>query len=194
MKILYLAHRIPYPPNKGEKTRCFHQLQYLAAQHSVDLFCFADTNKEAEGKHALERICRRVYVEPLAARNGFARAAAYAWKNLPLSVLYYQSRKMHKAVQDALSRESYDLIFVYCSSMAQFIPDPAPAATMIDFVDADSAKWKQYSSWTGFPKSWIYARESSLLARYEKQVVENFNVSIVATPQEALDLGGGGCS
>ena len=194
MKILYLAHRIPYPPNKGEKTRSFHQLQYLAAHHSIDLFCFADSKSEEGGKQALERFCRNVYVEVLSPRRGFARAATYAWKNLPLSVLYYQSRKMHNAVQKAVSSESYDLIFAYCSSMAQFIPHPAPAVTMIDFVDADSAKWKQYASWTAFPKSWFYAREGSLLARYEKRVAEDFDVSIVATQQEALELGGNGCS
>ena len=194
MKILYLAHRIPYPPNKGEKTRCFHQLQYLAAQHSIDLFCFADNAKEAEGKEGLAQVCRNVYVEVLPARTGFARAAAFAWKKLPLSILYYQSRTMQRAVLDALGRECYDLIFVYCSSMAQFVPQPAPAISLIDFVDADSAKWRQYAARTVFPKSWFYSREGSLLARYEKRVAANFDVSIVATRQEALELGGGECS
>ena len=194
MKILYLAHRIPYPPNKGEKTRCFHQLQYLSERHTIDLFCFADNEREARGQTALESICRRVHVETLPPKKGLARAAALAWKGLPSSILYYQSRKMQEAVGKTLNVESYDLIFVYCSSMAQFIPHPAPAFKMIDFVDADSAKWKQYASATRFPKSWFYAREGELLARYEKQVTKEFDVSIVATQQEALELGGGGCS
>ncbi len=194
MKILYLAHRIPYPPNKGEKTRCFHQLQYLSARHSIDLFCFADSGHEAEGKLALEQFCRKVHVKTLPPRNGFARAAGNAWKGLPASILYYRSQEMQNAVRRALSTESYDLIFVYCSSMAQFVPHPAPAVTMIDFVDADSSKWKQYASRTVFPVSWFYAREGALLARYEKQVAKDFDVSIVATMQESLELGGGGCS
>jgi polysaccharide biosynthesis protein PslH len=194
VKILFLAHRIPYPPNKGEKTRCFHELRYLAARHSIDLFCFADSDREAEGKQGLEQFCRTVHVETLPPRIGLARAAGYAWSGLPASILYYRSRTMQKAVRKALEEESYDLIFVYCSSMAQFIPDPAPAVTMIDFVDADSSKWKQYASRSVFPKSWFYTREGSLLARYEKQVANDFDVSIVATLQESLELGGGGCS
>jgi len=101
---------------------------------------------------------------------------------------------MRNAVHRALKSESYDLIFVYCSSMAQFIPQPAPTVTIIDFVDADSAKWKQYASRAGFPRSWFYAREGSLLALYEKRVATQFDVPIVATQQEALELGGGGCT
>ena len=194
MKILYLAHRIPFPPNKGEKTRCFHQLQYLSAWHSIDLFCFADSNQEAEGKLALQHFCRKVHVETLTPMAGFARAAGCLQKSTPASVLYYQSHKMNEAVRKALSNESYDLIFVYCSSMAQFIPHPAPAATIIDFVDADSAKWEQYSKSAPFPMSWLYAREGSLLAAYERQIVNNFDLSVVATAQEALELGGGSCS
>ena len=42
MKILFLAHRIPFPPDKGEKIRAFHELKYLAERHTVDLFCLAD--------------------------------------------------------------------------------------------------------------------------------------------------------
>jgi len=194
LKILYLAHRIPYPPNKGEKTRCFYELQYLSARHAIDLICFADNDREAEGKGALEKICRSVHVEILRPREGFARAAAHGWKGLPASILYYGSGKMHQAVEQALSKQDHDLIFVYCSSMAQFIPLPAPTRTMIDFVDADSSKWKQYATRVGFPKSWLYAREGRLLAAYEKRVAKDFDVSIVATLQESQDLGGGGCS
>lgn len=193
MKILYLAHRIPYPPNKGEKTRCFHQLQFLSARHSIDLFCFADSAKEAEGSQALQAFCRRVDVEILLPRTGYLRLARRLIGDLPASVVYYDSSSMHEAVRKAVSAGNYDLIFVYCSSMAQFVPLSAKVPTVIDFVDADSAKWTQYSQRTAFPLSRLYAREGASLARYEKQTAEDFNLSIVTTPQEALDLGGGGC-
>ena len=193
MQILYLAHRIPYPPNKGEKTRCFHQLQFLSAKHSIDLFCFADSDMEAEGSKALAAFCRTVHVETLLPRTGYIRSATRLLGDLPASVAYYDSPAMHKAVQKAIRATKYDLIFVYCSSMAQFIPLPAKAPVVIDFVDADSAKWAQYARAGSFPSSWLYAREGSSLARYEKKIAKEFNLSIVTTPLEAIDLGGGGC-
>ncbi|MGB6833423.1 MAG: TIGR03087 family PEP-CTERM/XrtA system glycosyltransferase [Candidatus Acidiferrum sp.] len=193
LRILYLAHRIPYPPNKGEKTRCFYQLQYLAARHSVDLMCFADSAKEAEGSHALSTFCRHVHVETLLPRTGYVRSAMRLLGGLPASVAYYDSPAMHRAVSKAVSETNYDLIFVYCSSMAQFVPLHSKVPVVIDFVDADSAKWAQYARRSSFPSSWLYAREGTSLARYEKKVTQDVNLSLVATPLEALDLGGGGC-
>ena len=77
--------------------------------------------------------------------------------------------------------------------MAQYVPQPAPAPVVIDFVDTDSAKWSQYASATSFPLSWIYAREAHSLAGYEKQLMRASAASVVATPQEAaeLDVDGG---
>jgi sugar transferase (PEP-CTERM/EpsH1 system associated) len=194
LKILYLAHRIPYPPDKGEKIRCFHQLQFLSARHSIDLFCFADSAKEAEGSQALQEFCRRVHVETLLPRTGYLRLALRLFADLPASVAYYDSLSMHAAVQEAVKTSKYDLILVYCSSMAQFVPLSAHIPKVIDFVDADSSKWTQYSRCSAFPLSWLYAREGAALARYEKRTAEVFELSLVTTPQEALDLGGGGCS
>jgi polysaccharide biosynthesis protein PslH len=193
LQILYLAHRIPYPPNKGEKTRCFHQLDFLARRHSIDLFCFADSAEEAQGSRTLRDICRSVYVEVLPQKTGYLRAASRLLGSLPASVAYYDSPRMRRAIRKALSLTNYDLIFVYCSSMAQFVPVPVKTQTVIDFVDADSAKWTQYSESGSFASSWLYAREGVSLARYEKRIAERFGLSIVTTSQDAIDLGGGGC-
>ena len=193
MQILFLAHRIPYPPNKGEKTRCFYQLESLSKRHFIDLFCFANSAQEAEGREALKVFCRDVYVETLLPKSGYARAISRLASNIPTSIAYYDSPSMHAAVRNALRSVKYDLVFIYCSSMAQFVPLPAASPTLIDFVDADSAKWKQYSRRSSFMLSWLYAREGASLARYEKQIAEIFDLSIVTTPREALDLGGGGC-
>ena len=193
MRILYLAHRIPYPPNKGEKTRSFHQIEFLSARHIIDLFCFADSDKEAEGKVALQSFCRNVHVETLHPREGYLRASAGLFTDMPASIAYYRSASMYEAVQRALLKEAYDLIFVYCSSMAQFVPRPAPIPTVVDFVDADSSKWKQYAKHSSFPKSWLYEREGRTLSQYEKDVADTCTLSLVTTPQEVFDLGGGVC-
>src|SRR5262249_6327889 len=88
--------------------------------------------------------------------------------------------------------EPYDLIFVFCSSMAQYVPQPSPCPTIIDFVDADSRKWIQYAKLAHMPLSWLYSSEGKRLAQYEASVFSRFTYSIVATQQEAAELGGGG--
>jgi len=123
-------------------------------------FALPTTTAKPEGKGALKRFAQRACGNP-DAREGLRGLASVRMEGLPASILISCSGKMHEAVEQALSKQAHDLIFVYCSSMAQFIPLPAPARTMIDFVDADSSKWKQYATRVGFPKSWLYAREDA---------------------------------
>ncbi len=190
MKILFLAHRIPYPPNKGEKIRAYHELEYLGARHTVDLFCFADSPEEARGHQALAPFCRRIYVHTLSRWKAMWRAARASWKGEPFSLGYFHSAEFQSAVRKAVAEDRYDSIFVYCSAMGQYVPQPCPCPAVIDFVDVDSAKWAQYASASNFPFSWVYAREAHCLAEYEKKLVRAFSASVVATAQEAAQLAG----
>lgn len=188
MKILFLAHRIPYPPNKGEKIRAFHELKFLAERHTIDLFCFADNSAEAEEQWNLRSLCRRIHVEarnPILTKLRMAQSFA---TGEPLTNGCFFSPRFRDEVQTTLARESYDLIFVYCSSMTQYIPTPAPAPVVVDFVDVDSAKWAQYAQYSRFPLSRIYAREARLLAHFEKHAAVASSLSLVATSQEAAQL------
>ena len=40
--LLFLSHRFPYPPNKGEKIRGWHVLEHLAQSWRVHLGCLVD--------------------------------------------------------------------------------------------------------------------------------------------------------
>jgi len=188
MRILFLVHRVPYPPTKGEKIRAFHELKFLAARHSIDLFCFADSPEEAAEARPLEEFCGHCYIEPLSRFRRASGAACSLFRGEPLSDGYFFSSKMQHEVQRAFETDHYDLILVYCSSMAQYVPRPAPAPVVIDFVDTDSAKWSQYAHISSFPFSWIYAREARSLARYEKQLVRESAACVVSTRQEAAEL------
>jgi hypothetical protein len=61
MRILYLAHRIPYPPNKGDKIRSYHHLRYLAQRHDIHLVAFVDAPEDERGAEALRAYCHPTY-------------------------------------------------------------------------------------------------------------------------------------
>src|SRR5574337_1110559 len=188
MRILFLAHCLPYPPNKGEKIRAFHEIEFLSARHTIDLFCFAHTPAEAREQQALQRLCRRVYVETLSPGSAVLRAGLCVWGRRSFSLAYFFSPKFQAAVRRTLAEEKYDLIFVYCSSMAQYVPQPAPAPVVVDFVDMDSGKWAQYARVSPFPLSWLYTREARCLARYERELAGTSSAAVVATAWEAAEL------
>jgi sugar transferase (PEP-CTERM/EpsH1 system associated) len=190
MKILFLAHRIPYPPDKGEKIRAFHELKFLGTRHTVDLFCFADSEAEASQQTALRSHCRRIYVETRSRTKIFTGAVRSFLRGEPLSCGFFYSREFQDKVQGALAAESYDVIFVYCSSMAQYVPWPLAAPVVMDFVDIDSAKWSQYGKRSRPPLSWVYEREARTLAAHEQKWARVSSSTIVATRQEAALLCG----
>jgi hypothetical protein len=193
LQVLFLCHRFPYPPNKGEKIRAFQQLRALSRRHEVDVFTLADDPADLDHWAALQQHCRSLTVAPLSPRRARARALAYLPTRVPLSIPYFRSSRLEAEVRRALATKAYDRIFVYCSSVAQYIPwlagtEPAPNGVppvILDLVDVDSDKWAQYASASKPPMSWVYARESKNLARYERRVCERAACVLVTTEQEA---------
>lgn len=192
MQILFLTHRLPYPPDKGERIRAFHELRYLAARHDVDLFCFADSAECAEQQQYLRGVCRSVYVEVLQRPVRLLQGVGNFLVGRPLSFGYFHSRKFDNKVQEALRRRNYDVIFIYCSSMAGSVPQPAPAPIVVDFVDADSQKFKQYASRSGWLSRWLYAREAHAVAVAEQSLGQRAALAFATTQHDARELGGSG--
>lgn len=189
MQILFLTHRIPYPPDKGERIRAFHELRYLAARHGVDLFCFADSQECAENQRYLRSMCRNVYVEVLSKPIRLLQAAGNLFTGRPLSFGFFHSRKFDEEVRQALHRHNYDVIFVYSSSMGDAVPQPAPAPVVVDFVDADSQKFRQYAARSGFFRRWLYAREARTVAAAEQSLGHMAALSFAVTEHDARELG-----
>lgn len=186
MRILYLCHRVPYPPNKGEKIRAFHQLRSLGEQHEVDLFTLADQPEDMAHRPALLKHCARVTVAAIHPRAARLRSLPYLLTKKPLTLAYFHSKELALQVQRALAARSYDRIFVYCSAMAQYAVEGAGSIPMLtDLVDVDSDKWLQYAASSRFPASAVYRREGLLLREYERAIGERSSCVLVTTEREA---------
>jgi sugar transferase (PEP-CTERM/EpsH1 system associated) len=188
MRVLYLCHRIPYPPNKGEKIRAFHQLKAMAKSCEVDLFTLADRTADLTYKSSLEEFCRTVTVAKLCKPIAGVRAISSVLRGLPLTLPYFHSSDLAREVRQALSRRSYDRIFIYSSSMAQYVDGQQEVPVVIDLVDVDSDKWLQYSMRTAFPKSVVFQREARCLRRYEQKISDKASCVLVTTEREARVL------
>ncbi|UEX77354.1 TIGR03087 family PEP-CTERM/XrtA system glycosyltransferase [Sediminicurvatus halobius] len=119
--LLFLCHRIPYPPDKGEKIRAWNLLRGLAARHRVHLGAFVDDAVDWAGREALEQICAEVHLVWLNRRLGKLRSLAALPTRQSLSVAFYRDRRMQRWVGAKLA-EGMDNVFVYSSTMAQYMP------------------------------------------------------------------------
>jgi len=121
VRILYLSHRIPYPPNKGDKIRSFHEIKSLSETHSVDLACLYDDPEDQQHRQELNRFCRRLWLEPLGRYRSKWRALASFLRRKPLSVGYFYSSTLQKVIEGWASSTSYDAVVCFCSPMAEYV-------------------------------------------------------------------------
>jgi len=186
MKILFLAHRIPYPPNKGDKIRSFHELAYLARRHDVWLACLADQPDDLAHVATLEGMCRAVACEPIR-RGRRTRCLASLLRGEPLSVGHFRSRRLRETVNAWIEREAFDAILAFSSTTAQYVPGAAAdrPRMVMDLVDVDSEKFRAYAARKRLsPAGLVYAREARRLARYEAAIARRFDRVVVVTDAE----------
>ena len=184
--LLYLVHRIPYPPNKGDKVRSYHILKHLAARHRVFLGTFADDPDDLQHVARLRELCAELRVIELSPRLARLRSVSGFAANEPLSVAYYRDAELARWVDTTLANEAIDACIVFSSAMAQYVAGAdAPRTVLIDFVDVDSAKWAQYANSRWWPLSWVYRREGSRLLAFERAAADRATRAFFVTDAEA---------
>ena len=185
--LLFLAHRIPYPPNKGDKIRSFHLLKYLSSRYRVFLGAFVDDPEDWRYEATLREMCHEVFLVGITSFRRRMRSLTAFLSGEALSLAYYRHRKMAGWVRAYIRDAGINRVLVYSSPMAQYVlgSNGHDLHRVVDFVDVDSEKWRQYGQRHTWPMSWIYAREGSRLLSFERKVAGSFDASVFVTAQEA---------
>lgn len=168
--LLYLVHRIPYPPDKGDKLRSFHLLKFLSQYHNVYLGAFVDDEADLRHLSSLQRYCADIKAIPLNPRTARVRALNGLLSGEPLTVRYYRDANMQKWVSETVQNHNIEAAIVFCSGMAQYVEKKARLPIFLDLVDVDSLKWRAYSKTQRGLMKWLYARESDVLLDYERRI------------------------
>ena len=186
--LLYLVHRLPFPPNKGDKVRSYHLLKHLMAQHRVFLGTFLDDPADEIHVERVREMCPDLHVERLRPRLAKLRSLTGFLTHQALSVHYYQNASIQAWVNKTLAEHPIDAVVIFSAVMAQYIkmlPGASPPPMLVDFVDVDSAKWTQYAPAHRWPLSWLYRREGERLLAYERAVAKRSTHSFFVTENEA---------
>jgi sugar transferase (PEP-CTERM/EpsH1 system associated) len=182
-ELLFLTHRLPYPPNKGDKVRSYHLLKHLAARHRVHLGTFIDDPDDEQHLPAVQALCASVHAARLHPRTARLGSLAGLLRNEPLTLAYYRDAGLDAWVRRLRERQSVDGVLVFSSSMAQYAT-AFQVPLLVDFVDVDSAKWTEYASAHRWPMSWLYRREGRQLLGYERHVAARADHSYFSTEKE----------
>ena len=184
MKILFLCHRLPYPPQRGGKIRPFNMIRRLAVSHEVTVATLARTADEMAAGQELHRYCHDLHVGRISKPAGWARFALYGMSAAPATFGYFYSPELARTVRRLLDTRGFDAIVVHCSSMGPYVAGHAGCRKVMDFGDADSEKWLEYGRTAPFPLSQAFRLEGRKVRRYEAWLGKQFDACSVNASRE----------
>jgi len=185
--LLFLAHRIPYPPDKGDKIRSFHLLQQLARRYRVHLGTFIDDKRDWGHVEQVKKMCGETCFVALHATRARLRSLTALATGEPLTLRYFRSARLARWVDDTLRSRRIERALIFSSAMAQYVERTAAdrLRRVLDFVDLDSDKWRQYSQRKRGPARWLYRREAETLFEVERRYAAAFDASLFVSEAEA---------
>jgi sugar transferase (PEP-CTERM/EpsH1 system associated) len=183
--LLLLVHRIPYPPNKGDKIRSYHLLKHLAKHYRVHLATFVDDPDDWQHVPHVEALCASSHFAGLNPLLSRVRSATALATGKSLSLAYYRDAGMQQWVARTMRQRGIARIMMFSSVMAQYAEAFPAARRVIDFCDVDSDKWRQYAEKKKWPMSWVYRHEAKSLLDYERRVADICDASLFVSEPEA---------
>jgi sugar transferase (PEP-CTERM/EpsH1 system associated) len=185
VRLLYLAHRLPHPPDKGERIRAFHQIRALAERGEVHLVCPVDEDPSAASLDELRKYCASVNLAPQPAWTAPVRELARLAAGAPRMTGTFNSPSLARVFQRVLAARSIDRILVSSLHVAEIARTVRDVPKAIDLVDVYSQLWLDVSRAQRAPLSWLSALEGRRLAGYEARLAREFDTVILSSRAEA---------
>ncbi len=183
-EILFLSHRIPFPPDRGDKIRSHHIIKRLSRIAPVHIATFADDDLDMAEEVELAAMARNYKLVRRAKPLVLAGMQALS-TGRPVSLTAFHDPQLAAYVEQVLAKHPISTIYVFSGQMGQYVPESFAGRVVIDFVDVDSAKFEAYAAKRGGVVRWIDAREARLLRTEEARLAARADVSLLISEEEA---------
>jgi sugar transferase (PEP-CTERM/EpsH1 system associated) len=183
--ILYLTHRVPYPPDKGDRIRNFHILRSLAQVASVHLLSLLDEPVAPETIAVLNKLCKRVCLVPVSTTGRRLRGLRTLLSGKSITQGAFHSGAVRRTVETWKSRTRFHAALASASSMAPYLEPVRDVPAYVDLMDVDSEKWLAYSRTRPWPLSWLFKLEARRMRELEDSLAYWTHGLIFTTTAEA---------
>ncbi len=186
-EILFLAHRFPYPPDRGDRIRSWNFLRYLSQRARVSLACVSESPIPSSEMEVIRSTCHRVAIGNIDKRRRWIQACVHWLKGRSLTEGLFWSTSLARTLDYWSDVIAFDQVFVYCSSMLPYTERPGLQSLprVVDLVDVDSQKWRDYAENADFLRRRIYRSEAHRVERLERASVMGSNAVLLASQAEA---------
>ncbi len=188
-RLLFIAHRVPYPPDKGDRVRAFHEIVALSKHFRVTLAALKHAKADADAVGPLLEWCEKVVIARGGGGTGLFKGALRLLGGGSVTEGYFRSRPLRRAILAEAEREPFALVIAYCSGVLPLALEVPAPRRIVDLVDVDSAKWASYAEASSWPKNWLYRREARGVRALELQALERCDAALLVSDDEVRALG-----
>jgi sugar transferase (PEP-CTERM/EpsH1 system associated) len=190
--LLFLTPRIPYPPNKGDKLRSWNILKHLSQRYRIHLGCFVDDEDDWQHVPFLQDLCATTHFAKLDLPRKLVRAGKGLLMGKPMSTAFFMDQGFADWVSETIQDIQPAKAFFFSSEMAEYLPvvKASGARLVVDIVDMDSAKWREYGEVRSWPKSWLFRREGKLVYDLEVKMAQQADQTVFVSAEEAALFNG----
>lgn len=193
-RLLFIAHRMPFPPNKGDKIRSCNILQYLSTRYIVDVAFLVDNVSDLIYLDQIKNLSNHVFYDVIKKDKKIKSAIAAFFKNTSISVPYFYSKNIQESLDGYFEKNIPACIFCFSSPSAEYVFKSRycdrlkeNSSLVMDLIDLDSLKWSQYAERASGIMAHVYHREAKLLAEYEEKIAQVFDgLLLVSEPEKQL--------
>lgn len=184
LKLLVMCPRFPYPLEKGDKLRIFHQLRYLGKKHQVLLISISD--KEVSQKHLdiVKSHVHSVKVYKLSKVRRIFSLAKSVFSKLPFQVSYYYDKAIAKKIRQAAEEFEPDHIYCQMTRMSEYAKN-LPYPKTLDYMDAFGVGMERRAEVVNGIYSLLYKKEALRMKTYESEIYGSFDNHTIISEQDA---------
>ncbi len=198
-RVLMLTHRLPYPPDRGDRIRSFHLIKLLAKHFDVAIACTSDEPVWLQHHQLLSTMANRVELQPITGYGSKIRGVVALLSGQAATPATFFRRGLADAIELWHEQKPFDAVLTFCSGMihyARLLTNPGnrvgadgkpvkPVRHVLDLVDVDSQKWASYAKSSPIPMKWIYSTEARRLRHIESGRHDRYDAITVVSQTEA---------
>lgn len=184
MKLLIALSRFPYPLEKGDKLRAYHQIKYLSQYFDICLFAISDQLVEEKDQKELEKYCSKIKIYRLSKFQIFGNLARVIGNGLPFQVSYFYNQKIQKSFDDCIQAFQPDAIYCQLIRTAPLIFNHPKILKTLDYMDVFSKGMERRGRTSAFYLKPMIRWEYQKLLNYERKVFDAFDLHTIISEQD----------
>lgn len=188
MRLLFLTPRLPFPPDRGDRSRVYHFLQNLSRDHELTLVSFVAHPTERDHLASLHAFCQDIHVLEMSPPRSALTVATNLWRRVPLQALYYRLPAMQRQVDQIIAAGEFQAAYVHLFRMAPYVAQHPDLYRIVDLTDVISREIGLSLPYRGALWRLIYRFEKPRIERYERWVAGAFEETWLISPADRQAL------